>query len=149
MSRVCVHKRVLPVDALEVLGYFLLPVLFAVASVGGVGGGIVLIPILIGLYSFKTKEAIACAAAIVFESAVLRFVTYSAYAGHPTRPNATQIDYNLVRAVFPAFMVGSYFGVLLSVALGEMPLAVLIMLVLSFLTIQVLTKACNLYAKET
>ena len=113
----------------------MLPLLFAIASVGGVGGGIILIPVMIGVFGFHTKDAIPCASAIVFESATLRFVTYSAHAPHPVRPNATQIDYNLVRAVFPAFLVGSYFGVILSVGLGELILAILIMLVLSFLTI--------------
>ena len=55
----------------------------------------------------------------------------------------------MVRAVFPAFLAGSYFGVILSVGLGELPLAILIMLVLSLLTIQVVWKAVKLYKKET
>ena len=94
--------------------------LFAVASVGGIGGGTILIPLLIGMFQFKTKQSIAIASAIVFESSLVRFVFMSAYAGHPDRLNATQIDYNLVRAAFPAFLVGGYFGVLLSVSLGEL-----------------------------
>ena len=136
-------------EGLEILGYVLLPILFAVASVGGVGGGIIFVPLLIGLFRFKTKDAIAMASAIVFESATLRFFTYSAYAKHPVRPNATQIDYNLVRAVFPAFLVGSYFGVLLSVGLGELILAILIIIVLSLLSIQVVLKARKLYKLES
>lgn len=146
---ICVHKDVFPVETLELVGYCLLPILFAVASVGGVGGGIILIPLLIGLFFFTTKDAIATASAVVWGSATLRFVTYSAYAPHPVRPRATQIDYNLVRAVFPAFLTGSYFGVILSVGLGELPLAILIMLVLSLLTIQVVWKAVKLYKKES
>ena len=116
---------------------------------GGIGGGIILIPLLIGLFRFKTKDSIAIASAVVWLSAALRFVTYSAYAGHPARPNATQIDYNLVRAVFPAFLVGSYFGVILSVGLGELPLAILIAIVLIGLTVQTWKKSCTLYKKET
>ena len=46
-------------------------------------------------------------------------------------------------------MVGSYFGVILSVALGELILAILIMIVLTGLTIQVIIKARKLYKKET
>ena len=86
---ICVHKDVFPIETLELVGYCLLPLLFAVASVGGVGGGIILIPLLIGLFWFSTKDAIATASAVVWGSATLRFVTYSAYAAHPVRPNAT------------------------------------------------------------
>ena len=73
----------------------------------------------------------------------------SAHAGHPERQNATQIDYNLVRAAFPAFLVGGYFGVLLSVSLGELILAVLMMVTLVLLSIQVLAKSIKLYKKES
>ena len=37
-------------DPLEIFGYIALPVLFAIASVGGVGGGIILVPMLIGVF---------------------------------------------------------------------------------------------------
>ena len=79
----------------------------------------------------------------------MRFVFFSAYAPHPERKNATEVDYNLVRAVFPAFLVGSYFGVILSVALGELILAIMIMAILTLLAIQVLFKAIGMYKKET
>ena len=131
----CVHKLVFPAQPTEIISYVLLPILFAVASVGGIGGGTILIPLLIGMFGFKTKDSIAIASAIVFLSSFLRFTLMSAYAGHPERKNATQIDYNLVRAVFPAFLVGGYFGVLLSVSLSELILAVLMMLTLVILSI--------------
>ena len=143
------HKNVFPIETAELISYALLPALFAVASVGGIGGGTILIPLLIGMFQFKTKPSIAIASAIVFLSSLVRFVFMSAYAEHPDRPNATQIDYNLVRAAFPAFLVGGYFGVLLSVSLGELILAVLIMITLTLLSIQVLYKACSLYKKES
>ena len=75
------------------------------------------------------------ASVIVFLSAVVRFVLFSAYARHPERDNATEVDYNLVKAVFPSFLVGSYFGVILSVSLGELFLAILIMLILTLLAV--------------
>lgn len=133
----------------EIIAYILLPILFAVASLGGIGGGIILIPLLIGMFSFTTKESIAIASAIVFLSSLFRFIFMSAHAGHPERQNATQIDYNLVRAAFPAFLVGGYFGVLLSVSLGELILAVLMMVTLVLLSIQVLAKSIKLYKKES
>lgn len=126
-----------------------MPALFAVASVGGVGGGIILVPLLIGMFKFSTKESIALTSAIVTESALIRFVFFSAHTKHPDRPDVTEIDYNIVRVAYPMFLIGSYFGVLLSVSLGELILAVLIMAVLSFLSFQVVWKAIQLFRKET
>ena len=137
----CVHKSLFPAETAEIIAYVLLPILFAVAAVGGVGGGIILLPMLIGFFHFGTKEAIALCAAIVTESAFIRFVFFSAHAPHPERPNATEIDYNLVRIAFPVFMIGSYFGVLLSVSLGELILAILLMVLMTFLSLQTLWKA--------
>ena len=113
----------------------MIPLLFALASVGGIGGGIILIPIVIGFFKMTTKNSIAISSAIVFSAALVRFVCFSGYAKHPKYPDETEINYSLVRAVFPIFMIGTYLGVTLSVSLGEMPLAVLIMLLLSVLSV--------------
>lgn len=80
---------------------------------------------------------------------MIRFIFFSAHSKHPDRPEATEIDYNIVRVAYPMFLVGSYFGVILSVSLGELILAILIMAVLSVLSVQVLWKAISLYKKET
>ena len=135
------HKPIFPAETSEIIAYILLPILFAVASVGGVGGGIILVPLLIGMFKFSTKESIALTSAIVTESALIRFIFFSAHTKHPDRPDATEIDYNIVRVAYPMFLVGSYFGVIFSVSLSELVLAILIMIVLSFLSLQVVWKA--------
>ena len=89
-----------------------------------------MVPVLIGMYGFSTKDAIPISCAIVFWSALLRFGLISAFAPHPERPNATQVDYNIVKAVFPVYLVGGYFGVMLSVSMGELILVILMMLLL-------------------
>ena len=104
-----------------------------------------MVPVLIGMYGFATKDAIPISSAIVFWSALLRFGLISAYAPHPERPNATQVDYNIVQAVFPVYLVGGYFGVILSVSMGELILVILMMLLLFALCVQVLLKAVKLY----
>ena len=145
----CRHKDIFPVEVSEVVAYILLPILFAIAAVGGIGGGIIMVPLLIGMLHFKTKESIAVTSAIVTESALIRFVFFSAYKAHPDRPDATEIDYNLVRVAYPMFLMGSYFGVMLSVSLGELILAVLITVVLVLLLVQVIQKALRLFRKES
>ena len=148
-SKTCVHKGIFPVEGSEIAGLVVLPILLAIASVGGVGGGTIMVPVLIGMFSFTTKDSIPISSAIVFWSAFLRFVLFSAYTPHPERPNATEVDYNVGKAVFPVYLVGSYFGVILSVSLGELILVILMMTVLTLLSVQVLCKAMNLYKKES
>ena len=143
------HKSVFPVETSEIVVYICLPILFALASVGGVGGGVILAPLLIGFLHFSAKESIALTSGIVAESALIRFIFFSAHSKHPDRPEATEIDYNIVRVAYPMFLVGSYFGVILSVILGELILTILILTVLTALSIQVLRKAISLFKNET
>ena len=145
----CVHKDLFPAQVAEILTYILLPIFFAVASVGGVGGGILMLPLAIGMLKFSTKEAIALTSAIVTESVLIRFIFFSAHAKHPDKPNSTEIDYDLVRVVFPMFLIGSYFGVILSVSLGDLILGILLMTLMTVLSCQTLWKAINLFKKES
>jgi len=68
---------------MEIVAIIILPILLAFASVGGVGGGVVVVPIVIGFYQMAPKEAIAISAVIVFESAFIRFFFFSAWREHP------------------------------------------------------------------
>lgn len=149
LSKTCVHKGVFPIVGTEIAGYILIPLLFAVASVGGISGGLILLPLLIAMFQMTTKDSIAISSAITFSSALVRFVCFSSYAKHPTNAGETEINYSLVRAVFPVFMIGTYLGVTLSVSLGELPLATLIMILLTFLSFQVFYKAVKMFKKET
>ena len=147
--KICVHKGILPLEPLEIICYILVPILLAVSTIGGIGGGIIMVPLLIGFFKFKTKEAIGITSALVFEAAATRFFAFSMHQKHPDRPEATVIDYKLVRAIFALFLVGSYFGVLLSVTLGELILAVILAFMLVLLAIQTTYKAVKIYQKES
>ena len=107
-ASICAHKPLRPVLKQEIFPTIFLPLLLGIASVAGVGGGMVVVPITMGLFAFSTKEAIAISTAIVFETAIIRFVFFSAWTKHPESPNKTEIDYNTVRVVYPLFLVGSF-----------------------------------------
>ena len=116
---------------------FVLPIMLAVASTAGVGGGSIFTPIAIGLLRFPVKQAIALSTAIVFETAIIRFVFFSAWKPHPERKSdATEIDYNTVRIVFPLLLLGSFAGVYLAILASELVLTILIISVLTILSIQ-------------
>ena len=125
-SPFCVHKELFPLLSSEIIPSIFLPVLLGIASVAGVGGGMVIVPVSIGLFHFSSKEAIAISTAIVCEAAVIRFVFFSAWNKHPQAPEKTEIDYNTVRVVYPLFLVGSFLGVILYIVLSELWVTVLI-----------------------
>ena len=83
---VCFHKELRPVLAQEIFPTILLPFLVGLASVAGVGGGLVIVPITIGFFNFSSKEAIAISTALVFETALIRFIFFSAWTKHPEAP---------------------------------------------------------------
>ena len=51
-TKKCIHKELFPAEPSEIAGYIILPILFAIASVGGVGGGTIFIPLMIGMFQF-------------------------------------------------------------------------------------------------
>ena len=109
----------------------------------------VVVPIAMGLFQFSTKEAIAISTAIVFETAIIRFVFFSAWTKHPESPNKTEIDYNTVRVVYPLFLVGSFLGVIFYIILSELWLTVLIIGCLGTLSIQMIFKSRQKFMAES
>ena len=110
-----------------------------IASVAGLGGGVVFVPLMMAFFHFKTKETVAMSLAIVFESGVIRTMVFSFWAQHPDR-KTTEIDFNTIRVVYPLFLVGSYFGVLTSIALPEVILCASLVLLLSYLVVNTFIK---------
>ena len=49
-------------------------ILLALANVGGVGGGGLIIPIMMALFTFTTKEAIALSGFTIFTGSLARFI---------------------------------------------------------------------------
>lgn len=78
-EKVCIHKGVFPLETSEIICYLIIPLLLAIATIGGIGGGIILIPLLVGLFHFKTKEAIPITSALVFLAATIRFAFFSVH----------------------------------------------------------------------
>ena len=127
----CKHKNVFPLKPTEIVMILCLPFLFAIAAVAGVGGGMIFLPLAIGLMHFTAKEAIPMCAVIVLQTALIRFIFFSARAKHPDKENATEIDYNMVKLVYPIFLIGSYIGVILNILLSELALVILLITVLA------------------
>ena len=73
-SNVCKHKGIFPIYLSEFLGVVVMTILLALANVGGIGGGGLIIPIIMSMFSFTTKEAIAISGFTIFTGSVARFI---------------------------------------------------------------------------
>jgi len=149
MLPVCQHKSLFPLLTSEIFPTIFLPLLLAISSVAGVGGGMVVVPITIAFFHFSSKEAIAISTAIVFETGILRFVFFSAWTKHPENAAKTEIDYNTVRVVYPLFLVGSFLGVIFYIILSELWITVLIIVCLGALSIKMVFKSRQKFMAET
>ena len=132
---ICAHKPFWPLLESEIFPTIFLPFLLGLASVVGLGGGSVVVPVAMCMFHFSSKEAIAISTPIVFMTAIIRFIFFSAWTKHPEVPTKTEIDFNTVRVVYPLFLTGSFFGVIFYIILSEVLLTVLLIVCLGTLSV--------------
>ena len=121
--------------------------MLALANVGGVGGGGLVIPIIMALFMFTTKEAIAISGFTILCGSVARFIM-TINQVHPDK-DATVIDYGIVIVMMPLVLCGSFIGVLVNLTLPGIILSAMLTIILIGLTMQSWNKANQIYAKET
>jgi uncharacterized membrane protein YfcA len=143
----CKHKTIFPIYPREFAGIIVIPIVLALANVGGVGGGGLVIPIIMALFMFTTKEAIAISGFTILCGAVARFIM-TVNQKHPEK-DATVIDYGIVIVMMPLVLVGSFVGVLVNLTLPGLVLSLMLTIILVALTLQSWYKAHQIYAKET
>ena len=124
-----------------------MPILLALANVGGIGGGGVIIPITMACFEFTTKEAIAISGFTILAGAIARF-TMDINKKHPEK-DATIVDYGIIIVMMPLVLAGSFIGVLVNLSFPGIILSAVLTVILIGLTYQSLNKANQLYAKET
>lgn len=70
----CGHKTVFPIESLEIGGIIIFAAVMALSNVAGIGGGGVAIPIIMAMFNFTTKPAIAISSFTIFLTTVFRFI---------------------------------------------------------------------------
>ena len=79
-------------------------------NAGGLGGGGVIVPLMMGLYRFDTKNAVAIANFATPWSAVVRFLTNSREAHPRKNGKGILVDYNVCTLMLPSAIVGASIG---------------------------------------
>lgn len=105
-KNVCGHKGIFPVESLEIGGIIVFAVVMALSNIAGIGGGGVAIPIIMAMFVFPTKPAIAISSLSIFLTTLMRFFM-NFRERHPSKDNVVVIDYDLVAIMMPTTLAGA------------------------------------------
>lgn len=141
------HKKLLPLDSSDYLGFFFSAVGLMIAAGGGIGGGGVLVPIYILVMKFTPKYAIPLSNVTVFGGAVANTVLNMSKR-HPLADRPL-VDWDLILVMEPLTIAGALLGAFLNKLLPEAILVISLVALLSFTAYETLKKAIRMYKAET
>lgn len=70
----CEHKNIFPIYPLEFTGIIVLPIIMALCTIAGIGGGGVVIPFCMTFFVFSTKSAISISGFSILTCSITRFI---------------------------------------------------------------------------
>lgn len=105
LETVSKHKDLFPLDQSDYFGTVLVGVGLMIAASGGVGGGGILVPLLIIVYGFHPKNAIALSNFTILGSSVTNMVL-NVYKRHP-EADRPLVDWDLILVMEPLTMAGA------------------------------------------
>ena len=109
----CGHKHLFPPEKLEIAGYFVFAMVKALSNIAGIGGGGISVPILLGMFKFDTKRAVAISSFSIFVTSLASFLI-NFKKKHPEK-NVVMIDYGIVTIMMPCTLAGAQIGGLILV----------------------------------
>ena len=117
-------------------------------NAGGLGGGGIIVPMMMGLYGFDTKNAVAISNFASSWSAVVRFVKNASEA-HPLKNGkGILIDYNVCTLMIPSAILGASIGSIINQMMPD-PVILALFIVTSIAMVYLeLREYCHLLKTE-
>ncbi|KAL4426426.1 hypothetical protein ABPG74_004443 [Tetrahymena malaccensis] len=137
----CHRKNLFPMTLTELLGSVVILVVVGIGQAAGIGGGLIVVPVLMSFFGYETKKSIALVFITIFSASLgnlMSFMKQKHKDGGPV------IDYKIVVLSLPTIMVGSIYGVALNKFIPQIVLA----FALAFFILQSLTKTYKSYKRE-
>jgi uncharacterized membrane protein YfcA len=141
------HKGFWPLLGSEVLGLLIMFLVSAVANAAGIGGGMIMIPILVMLFYFETHAAVPLAQVMIFGGAVIA-ILIKFNARHPTRDRPL-ILYKLIMLVQAPMLLGATLGALVSTTMPSWLIELLVTITVVITCYTTTKKAFALHKQET
>eukprot|EP01036_Dinobryon_divergens_P026734 gene26734-35414_t len=141
------HKDLFPFDWSDIFGTVLVTLGILIAASGGIGGGGILVPLLILVYGFSPKNAVALSNFCIVGSSITNMVL-NIYKRHPLADRPL-VDWDLILVMEPITMAGAVIGAFMSVLLPEWLLVISLVALLAFTTWTTLEKGISQFKKES
>ena len=117
-------------------------------NTGGLGGGGIIVPVMMGLYHFDAKNAIALSNFATPWAGVVRYLAHLNLT-HPLKNgNGIIVDYNLCTLMIPSAVVGASIGSIVNIMMPAPIILALFILATLAMVIQALIKYCKLLKSE-
>jgi len=129
-DNICVHKKLFPITAREVIGTIIILVMNALLTAGGVGGGAAYVPYIMLLFEVVLTKSIAYAYVCVFGGGIGNMINAIFLKSPRTKRYLCNYDMNLV--ILPALMVGVMIGLILQRIFPPLVTNIILLIVLAY-----------------
>jgi uncharacterized membrane protein YfcA len=132
---------------MDAVGTFVLVIIMTLSTMGGIGGGGVVVFLIKYLLFFSLKEAVALSNFSIFSCSVARFfLTWS--KRHPEKKECVALDYGLAIVMMPTVLIGSFIGNIFNLFLPDVFVQISLTLLLFFLSFQAISTGRRTYKLE-
>ncbi len=143
----CVHEAFFPMTLWKILGVFSVIVVSAVANLGGIGGGEIIVPIYIYFFSFTIGDAIPLSKVTILSGAIISIVfTYN--RRRENSPNSLMVDFKLLSFIVPTMLAGTVVGVSMTKFFPPSLILIAMVVYILILTVRTFAKATELFERE-
>lgn len=143
----CKHKSLFPMETKEIFGTVIFVLLAMLSAAAGIGGGALMVPILLMMFDFDTKQSVALANGIIFFSGAVKFFV-GIRRTHPKIPHRTLINYNVVLIFISSVLLGAFIGSIVSPSIPEFLQLIGLVIVVVLAMLKSFKKSVSLYKKE-
>ena len=142
----CRHKDLWPLAWEEYLGTLLIFLLLGMANASGLGGGVIMIPILITLFLFSTHQSVALSLIIATVGSGTAFAT-KMRSHRPGSPRSL-VDYQVAMLMQPGMLAGVVYGVIFNVVFPSWLLLVMLASLLLYMCVSSTRKGIQVFKAE-
>ena len=142
-----IHKNLFPMNTMDYIGTFLVIIGLIISASGGIGGGGILVPLLILVFQFRSKDAIPLSNFTIFGGSISNLIL-NIPKRHPDvdRP---LVDWNLITIMQPSTLAGAIIGTYFGKLFPDWILSLSLVVILAYTSMRTLEKGFKLYEKET
>lgn len=134
INSACQHKNLFPgLSSQEIWAIFIVFFFVIVATVSGVGGGLVFLPLLMTLFNFSEKTSVIISITLVF--LILSIRNLLSLSERCLYRDRYMINYDIVLIFSPSILMGSVFGTLLN---EVAPTWIILLFLVFFMTFNVI-----------